>query len=212
MITLIGSLKGGTGKSTLTFNMSVWLATQGFTVKIFDLDPQATLVDVVTIRTEEGYQPPLSVDTNVNNIRNEKGIQTLIDVGTANMAGMEQAIYLADRIIIPVPPSQADVWSTQRFIKIVKDACARREKKPELLAFINRADTNPAVRETAETLEALSRLPGLRRVVARLGQRTTFRRSFSEGLAVFELEPSGKASAELNALAMVLFSSLFIEG
>ncbi|MGF1644598.1 MAG: division plane positioning ATPase MipZ [Thiotrichales bacterium] len=212
MITLIGSLKGGTGKSTLTFNMSVWLATQGFTVKIFDLDPQATLVDVVTIRTEEGYQPPLSVDTNVDNIRNEKGIQTLIDVGTANMAGMEQAIYLADRIIIPVPPSQADVWSTQRFIKIVKDACARREKKPELLAFINRADTNPAVRETAETLEALSRLPGLRRVVARLGQRTTFRRSFSEGLAVFELEPSGKASAELNALAMVLFSSLFIEG
>ncbi|MGF1548058.1 MAG: division plane positioning ATPase MipZ [Thiotrichales bacterium] len=212
MITLIGSLKGGTGKSTLTFNMSVWLATQGFTVKIFDLDPQATLVDVVTIRTEEGYQPTLSVDTNVNNIRNEKGVQTLIDVGTANMAGMEQAIFMADRIIIPVPPSQADVWSTQRFIRIVKEACARREKKPELLAFINRADTNPAVRETAETLDALSRLPGLRRVVARLGQRTTFRRSFSEGLAVFELEPSGKASAELNALAMVLFSSLFIEG
>lgn len=211
MITLIGSLKGGTGKSTLTFNLSVWMATQGFSVRVFDLDPQATLVDVCAIRAEEGYQPVVEVETDVNKIVDVKGTQTLIDVGTANMEGLHEAVRRADRIIIPVPPSQADVWSTQRFVKIVKETCERRKKKPEMMAFINRADTNPAVRETTETLEALSRLPNLKRVVARLGQRTTFRRSFSEGLAVFELEPNGKAAAEFNALAMVLFSSLFIQ-
>ncbi len=211
MITLIGSLKGGTGKSTLTFNLSVWMATQGFSVRVFDLDPQATLVDVCAIRAEEGYQPVIEVETDVNKIVDVKGTQTLIDVGTANMEDLYEAVRRADRIIIPVPPSQADVWSTQRFVKIVKETCEKRKKKPEMMAFINRADTNPAVRETAETLEALSRLPNLKRVVARLGQRTTFRRSFSEGLAVFELEPNGKAAAEFNALAMVLFSSLFIQ-
>jgi chromosome partitioning protein len=40
---------------------------------------------------------------------------------------------------------------------------------------------------------------------SRLSQRIAFRRSFSEGLAVFELEPSGKAAAELNALAREVF-------
>lgn len=211
MITLIGSLKGGTGKSTLTFNLAVWMATQGFNVRVFDLDPQATLVDVCAIRAEEGYQPKIEVETDVKKIADVKGAQTLIDVGTADMEALHEAVRRADRIIIPVPPSQADVWSTQRFVKIVKDTCEKRKKKPEMMAFINRADTNPAVRETVETLDALSRLPNLRRVVARLGQRTTFRRSFSEGLAVFELEPNGKAAAEFNALAMVLFSSLFIQ-
>jgi chromosome partitioning protein len=86
------------------------------------------------------------------------------------------------------------------------------KKSPELLAFVNRADTNPAVRETNEAQEALKQLPGMKIVMARLGYRTVFRRSFSEGLAVFELEPNSKAAIEVNALATVLFSSLFIQG
>ncbi len=35
-----------------------------------------------------------------------------------------------------------------------------------------------------------------------------FRRSFSEGLAVFELEPSGKAAHEFNRLAALLYPRL----
>ena len=38
-----------------------------------------------------------------------------------------------------------------------------------------------------------------------MGQRTAFRRSFSEGLAVFEMERKGKASAEFNRLAEALY-------
>ncbi|MEZ5722256.1 MAG: hypothetical protein R3D59_11855 [Paracoccaceae bacterium] len=39
----------------------------------------------------------------------------------------------------------------------------------------------------------------------KLVQRMAFRRSFSEGLAAFELEPGGKAAAELDDLAQALF-------
>jgi chromosome partitioning protein len=211
MITVVGTLKGGTGKSTVSFNLSVWLATHGFKVQLFDLDPQQTLVDVVAIRNEEGYEPPLSVETDIKKLKRKKGYQTLVDVGTADIEALKEAVKRADRVIIPVPPSQADVWSTQRFLSIV-EGVMENKKSPELLAFVNRADTNPAVRETNEAQEALKQLPGMKIVTARLGYRTIFRRSFSEGLAVFELEPNSKAATEVNALATVLFSSLFIQG
>lgn len=212
MITLVGALKGGTGKSTVSFNLAVWLVSNGFKVSLFDLDPQATLSDVLLVREEEGFEPMLSVNNNVADVKKSEGVETLIDVGTADMDALEAAVRMADRILIPVPPSQADVWSTQRFIKIVTEACASKPKQPELLAFINRADTNPSVRETLETEEVLTQLDDLKVVMARLGQRTAFRRSFSEGLAVFELEPKSKAACEMNELATVLYSSLFIRG
>lgn len=212
MITVVGALKGGTGKSTVSFNLAVWLAANNFKVSVFDLDPQATLSDVLSVREEEGFEPALTVHNNVGALKATSGLQTLVDVGTADMDALREAVSKADRIIIPVPPSQADVWSTQRFIKIVDDACARKRKKPELLAFINRADTNPGVRETLETQDVLADLGGLKVVTSMLGQRTAFRRSFSEGLAVFELEPRSKAAKEMNALATVLYSSLFIRG
>jgi chromosome partitioning protein len=211
MITVVGTLKGGTGKSTVSFNLAVWLASHGFKVVAFDLDPQKTLVDVVDIRTEEGYQPPLTVETDIKKLKRKKGHQTLVDVGTADMSALKEAIKKADRVIIPVPPSQADVWSTQRFLGIV-EGVMESKKSPELLAFVNKADTNPAIRETNETQEALKQLPDMKFVMARLGHRTIFRRSFSEGLAVFELQPNSKAATEMNALATVLFSSLFIQG
>jgi len=211
MITVVASLKGGTGKSTVSFNLSVWLATQGFKVQVFDLDPQKTLVDVISIRNEEGYEPSLSVQADIKKVKRKKGCQTLVDVGTADIEALKEAVRRADRVIIPVPPSQADVWSTQRFLSIV-EAVMENKKSPELLAFVNKADTNPAIRETQETQDALRQLPGMKIVMARLGHRTVFRRSFSEGLAVFELEPRSKAATEMNALATVLFSSLFIQG
>jgi chromosome partitioning protein len=208
MITLVGSLKGGTGKSTINFNLAVWLATHGFPVQLFDLDPQRTLSDVIDNRIEEGFLPDLSVETDLKNMTSDPDVQVLIDVGTSDMKALNAAIFEADRIVIPVPPSQADVWSTQRFIGMIKKV--RGDKGfPDMFALINRADTNPAIMETRETSEALKQLPFLKFIYARLGQRTGFRRSFSEGLAVFEMEPNGKAAAELNALATLLFSFLF---
>ena len=61
MITMIGSLKGGSGKSTVTFNLGVWLSMAEVDVLIIDTDPQATLTDVAEVRAEEGFQPVIKV-------------------------------------------------------------------------------------------------------------------------------------------------------
>ncbi len=208
MITVVGSLKGGSGKSTVTFNLAVWLAMADVDVLVIDLDPQATLRDVAEVRDEEGYAPAIKV-------RGKKALaqvdpsskgETLIDVGTADLETMKSAIALADRVLVPVPPSQADIWSAQRFIQFVDSL--ESKKSPELLAFINRGDTHHAIRETDEAAAALVSLSRIKFIKPRLAQRTVFRRSFSEGLAVFELTPKGKGSKEFNSLCATLYPDL----
>lgn len=208
MITIVGSLKGGSGKSTLTFNLAVWLAMAEAKVLLVDADPQATLTDVVEVRKEEKFTPVLAVEDKsaLSEERLRDADETLIDVGTSDMESLRRAVSLCDRVVVPVPPSQADIWSTQRFIQMI--ASIERESPPEILGLINRGDTHHAVQETNEAAAALVSLPGLKFIKPRLSQRTVFRRSFSEGLAVFELEPRGKAARELLSLVAALYPNL----
>jgi len=205
MISVIGNLKGGTGKSTVAFNLSLWIATnRNVHVVVYDLDPQATLTDALEIRTEDGHQPAIIPNNLLDNLDNErKHTEVLIDIGMSDTAAMEQAIRTADRIIVPIAPSQADVWSTQRFISMVVDICG--SDMPEMIGFINRADTHIAVRETKEAFEVLSTLKNLTMLNEKLYQRTAYRRSFSEGLAVFEMDAKSKAAHEVKALGKALY-------
>ncbi|GAB0149971.1 MULTISPECIES: ParA family protein [unclassified Marichromatium] len=208
MITIVGSLKGGSGKSTVTFNLAVWLAMAERRVRLIDADPQATLSDVLEVRREEGFDPALAVEplAALDDPALGEADEVLIDVGTADMAAMRRALAVCDRVLVPVQPSQADIWSAQRYIRLIAEEGLART--PEILGFINRGDTHHAVRETAEAAAALVALPGLRFIRPRLSQRTLFRRSFSEGLAVFELEPRGKGAREFLALAAALYPEL----
>lgn len=208
MITIVGSLKGGSGKSTLAFNLAVWLAMADVKVLLVDGDPQATLTDVIEVRGEEGFEPVLrAADKQVLAAEKLKDAdEVLIDIGISDMESVRRALALCDRVVVPVPPSQADIWSTQRFLQLISSV--EREKQLDIVGFINRGDTHHSVQETNETAAALVSLPGLRFIKPRLSQRTVFRRSFSEGLAVFELEPRGKAAREFLALAAALYPGL----
>lgn len=206
MVTVIGNLKGGTGKSTVAFNLSIWVATRrNVHVSVYDLDPQATITDALEIREEDGYVPAIAPQHFVSQLGSEgKFTEVIVDIGLSDSEAMNAALQRADRIVIPVAPSQADVWSTQRFLKLISKV-RKSGSQPEILGFMNRSDTHRAVRETDDAYEALTELPGITMLKERLYQRTAYRRSFSEGLAVFEMDPKSKAAAEMEALGEVLY-------
>ena len=208
MLTVVGNLKGGTGKSTVAFNLAVWLAHGKAGVSTFDLDPQATLTDVAQVRLEDGFEPVFNVSNDIEELialaKTTLDQPVIVDVSATNMPELEIAISLADRVLIPVQPSQADIWSTQRFLKIVANS-VNPDKNTQVLGFINRADTHHMVRETDEAEEALRLLQNIEPLNVRLYQRTAYRRSFSEGMGVFELDPMGKASKEMKLLVSSLY-------
>lgn len=210
MITIIGNLKGGSGKSTVAFNLAVWLARHGARVSAFDLDPQRTLSDVAEVRAEEGFTPLFSIHHGgsdlIEQLQSKSG-EVIVDIGTADMEAMRSAISVADRILIPVAPSQADVWSTQRFIGIIQKITGKKGF-PKVDIFINRADTHHAITESDEAEDALKQLKNIEVLKRRLHQRTAYRRSFSEGLAVFELKPSSKAAKEFINLVELVYPEI----
>lgn len=211
LITVIANLKGGSGKSTVTFNLAIWLKLKGEDVVAYDLDPQKTLCDVALVRKEDATQPELDIKTTDDEgvCKNITGhsCHVLVDVGAANMQAMKMAISVADRVIIPVQPSQPDVWATQRFLSIVNESCDVN-KRPELIAFINRADTHHSVTESDEAEEALTMLGALKVIPTRLCQRTNFRRALSEGLSIFELSGKSKSAEEFEQFALTLYPNL----
>lgn len=202
MITLIANFKGGTGKSTVVFSFAVWLAAKGKPVTICDLDPQRTVTDVAEIREEMEFEPRLKVIHELPP-KGARG-EYLVDVGLSDTDAMRAAIRAAGRIIVPVTPSQADIWATQHFLEIIAEE-RKGSRRPEVLGFINRADPHPRSRENGETRSVLRLLNGIKPLGPTLVQRLPFRRSFSEGLAPFELEPRGKAAKELDKLASAIF-------
>ena len=208
MITVVANLKGGSGKSTVVFNLGLWLQQKGQPVVVYDLDPQQTLLDVAEVRREEGYTPPLQVLPPRDSLQEDlqyhpKNAQVLVDVGAANLDAMKTAIAITDQIIIPVPPSQPDVWATQRFLDIVDEAT--NGNHPKMSAFVNRAYTHRAIRESDDTEEVLKQLPNINVIPNRLFQRTIFRRSLSEGLSVAEMSKRSKATVEFNEFASFVF-------
>jgi chromosome partitioning protein len=210
MITLVGSFKGGSGKSTVTFNLGVWLSVAGKNVIAYDLDPQCTLSDVAEVRKEEGFKPPLTVSTRAPAKWHSDVDEILIDVGTADMKAMKKALSISERVLLPVGPSQADIWSAQRFLYLI--ASLQRDKPLPIMAFINRADTNPGIRESDEAAQVLQTLPGIQVLTQRLCQRTAYRRSFSEGMGVFELEANSKAADEFSQFAAQVYPSVVATG
>ena len=88
---------------------------------------------------------------------------------------------------------------------------AREALEGNLLAISVR---NPYVtgRESDEAEEALAQLDGIRLIRNRLFQRTAYRRSFSEGLGVFEQEPSSKAALEFMDFAAALYPDTHTQG
>ena len=205
MITVIANLKGGTGKSTVTFNLAVWLRSAGRRTTVIDLDPQRTLTDAAALRREEGIEPSIRVEagtfSEVSLPNNAEEI--IIDVGTADLGSFKQAIMIADRVLIPVTPSQADIWSTQRFVRFLYKNT--HGNPPQSFTFLNRANTNKALQASDEAAAALDELPGVQLIPQRLSGRAVFRDSFSEGRAVFELQPRSIASREFKALAEGMF-------
>jgi chromosome partitioning protein len=204
LITVVANLKGGSGKSTVLFNLALWLKEQGQSVVTFDLDPQGTLSDVADVRKDEGLEE-LLVFSDINELDSHRDKNVLIDVGASNMHDMKLAISMADRVLIPVSPSQPDLWATQRFLKIVKESAVDNDSL-ELLAFVNRADTHAMVRESDETEEALVSIKSIKVLPHRLCQRTMFRRTLSEGMSINEISPNSKSAQEFNILASALYA------
>ena len=105
------------------------------------------------------------------------------------------AAMAVDIVIIPVTPSPYDVWASEEIINILSSAGVYKPIKAAFL--LNRRIAKSAI--ARDVYAALSDYP-IPVLESTITQRVIFAESAMTGKAVFEIDPNGAATAEIEKL------------
>lgn len=196
-IIAFASQKGGSGKSTLAACLTAAAVRDGERVVVIDLDPQGTLAEWGRLRLAAVGEDsalafrtvkPADLDAFVARLR-EHGATTTLILDTAGTfdATVDRAVRLAGFVLVPVRPSAPDLKAARPTVERL-----RFLGRPFAFALNGANPASPA--RTADAIEALKTGGEVAPVVS---QRTVFSDAMATGLGVGELEPGGKAAAEI---------------
>ena len=220
MIYLIGSEKGGTGKTTLATHLAAMRALAGKEVLLVDTDKQASASAWATARSLRRAQTGQRGDITCVMKRGlvgydiarlaEKFDAVIVDAGGQDSVELRQAIAVCDYLLIPVRPSQWDVWSLNNMAALVDEVASKTGEKINAHVVLNACSTNRSVKEADEVrslivTEYAAQFDVLRCQVC---DRIAVRRAARDGLCVSELDKSSadsKAQDELEQIYQEVF-------
>jgi chromosome partitioning protein len=211
MILVVGHVKGGVGKTTLTLNLTIARSAEGHDVLLVDGDEQGTAMLFTDLRTTTlgtpGYTAVhlqgAALRTQVCQLAT-KYADILIDVGGRDTGSLRAALTVAQTLLIPLQPRSFDIWAVDQMMTLLTEA---RAVNPEIraMAVLNAADAQG--RDNQEAIAALKDIAGLQILPLTIGRRKAFPNAAAYGRAVTEATPrDAKAVAELSALLKALYS------
>lgn len=193
--------KGGVGKTTISVNLAASLARTGANVLLIDADPQGSSLDWAAARQGDplfsvvGFPRP-SIHKEIAQIG--KGYDHIVIDGPPRVTDLARsAIMASDIVVIPVQPSPYDIWAAEEVVKLIDEARIYKEGLKSVFV-VNRKITNTAIGR--DVREALAAYP-VHVLQAAVTQRVVFAEAAAQGLAVYEIDSNGPATAEIDAMA-----------
>jgi len=202
----IQNQKGGTTKTTTATNIAACLATvHKKNVLLVDLDgTQGSATDWAGARSDDAVPIPCVImrETIKRDLpRISAGYDYVIIDGIPQITPLtSDAIKIANLVVIPVQPSQYDIWATRDMVQLVKDRREVTDGTPNVAIMVARAIRNTNIEKTAsEALEGYE-LPILK---ARTYQSVSYVNGIAQGLSVFDL-PNDQAQDDIKAITLEL--------
>jgi chromosome partitioning protein len=186
--------KGGCGKTTLATNLASRYAQRGSHPTLIDCDPNGFSMRWLDKRApsrpaihgmaayadesdeRDGPEPQIPADSR----------PVVIDLpGAIASENLHTYTHLADSVLIPIVPSEIDVYAASRFIaELLLDAqLDRRERKLAIVA--NRVRTHTKSYRMLQRFLASLRIP----MIAALRDTQLFVHAASEGIGIGEMPP-----------------------
>lgn len=204
MIILIGSQKGGCGKSTTAVNLSVALLKRGKDVVLVDADRQPTSSNWSLDRSEEKSLPKLQCLQKFENIKDtlldldSRYEYVVVDTSGRDSRELRTGMLAADLLIIPFKPSQPDLDTLPRLQEMIIQA-QDINNKLRVKAILTMCPTNYMNNEDTEAVEYLDQYPEISLLKSKIHDRKIYRDAMSLGKGVVEM-PNEKAKIEIEEL------------
>ena len=207
MIFTVGGIKGGTGKTTISTNLAVWLSRHGSDVLLVDADEQESASDFTAWREETksddiGYTlvqlHGATLRRQIEQMRS-KYDHIVIDTGGRDTASQRAALFVSDVYLLPFAPRSYEIWTLSKVQALLSEIQSGRATSLQIYSFLNKADTRGA--DNSEATEVLRENEELNFVDFPVINRKAFATAASKGLSVFEMVPADeKAISEVEAL------------
>ncbi|MCA9607904.1 MAG: AAA family ATPase [Myxococcales bacterium] len=202
MIIAIANEKGGSSKSTLTSALAIEASLRGYRTLVVDADPQGTLTDWSAVGTEESVASLPTVVAMGEQLRRQlPELAADYDVTFVDLPGriakrVAGALMVADLVLLPCGPSNADLWALETTLEMVSEA---REMRPnlEVAAVITRK--RPGTTSGREIRSALEDL-GTTVLETALCLRETYADALGAGSGPTALAPGSLAAHEVRCL------------
>lgn len=204
MVIAISHQKGGVGKSTLAYNLSVELSKK-YNINVVDLDVQQTITACNVIRSKFGQKRLniLSFEDKkefVEFLNNDDETNiTIIDTGGFDSGLNRVAMYAADLIITPVSTEFLEVIGLEKYKKIIKEVSKKVGKNIKTHVILNKIHHAQQNFEDIQNFinKSSNQFTLMNSVIRR---RSDFSISLSHGFSVCEFDKSSDSSKEMKSL------------
>ena len=216
----IVNIKGGTGKSTIAFNIATMLADEGAKVMIVDVDKnQEACLAFAKLRSK--------VENKDNNICHISAISIpdttlykdissyqdfdylIIDAGAGNDRLVRTAISCSTygMLLIPLQPSLQDLWMTDATVRLLEEAKSMGIPLEKNYLVISRKPTNERINILAQVKNKIVKIAtehNIKIMKTEIGNRMAYEESTTMGLNVKEYKrykpQAAKAADEMSTL------------
>lgn len=203
--------KGGTGKSTLAWNIGVEFSKRyedyGYKKFIFvDLDNQESIT--MTNRLRMNYdQKPVEItrftDDEIKDLENfinsiDDNTLVVIDSGGYDADINRLAIIASDYIITPVSSDYMEIFGLQKFRTILEELSEIKGEIIKVNVLLNKID--PKLKDFSDIKEFINDIEYFELMDTVIRFRSDFKHSIGYGFTVLELDEKSKASKEIKLL------------
>lgn len=195
--------RGGVGKTTASINLATAFREHGKSVVLVDHDPRQGTASRWSKAAEDNGRdevPVIKVEAGITRVVNDlKGVYEVVVIdGPAYLDNSNTAlIACADVVVLPIQPSQTDLWAVETAIGWIEERQMITGGTPLAYFLLNRC--HPDKRVNSEELEGLVKF-GIPILNGKMVNRVNYSRTLKEGTTVFSLPAGDKARQEIQVI------------
>lgn len=203
--------KGGTGKSTLAWNLAVEMRKKynryGYKKFIFvDLDNQESVTMTNRLRMQYGQDPleiirftddeRVKLEEFINSIEDDTLV--IIDSGGYDADLNRLAIIASDFVITPVSSDYMEIFGLQKFKSILEELSTIKQETVVVNVVLNKID--PKLKDFTDIVDFINDIKNFKLLDTVLRFRSDYKHSIGYGFSVKELDKKSKSSEEITSL------------